>query len=147
MGKKRLMEDPGHWSDIVGMPDNWDEKNITNLINNWKKRKFTFVDKGGKRHIVTGKEWAKAAVQDARRAHAIKQNPTGLKTTGSDLGDVRVATAMPPHLEAEILEAYPTMFRDTKHLNWFMKKFPEFNVRSREYMDRYDRAELRKKRR
>jgi hypothetical protein len=111
------------------MPDEWDKKNLTTLINKWKRQKFTFEDNKGKKHIVSGSEWIKAAVADARIAHEVKSNEFAVKSKDSDM---RVSVTMPPLLQQEIIDGgYPTLFKDMKHHEWFYKNFPEFRVASK----------------
>ena len=130
MGKKQLQDKPDHWSEIVGMPDDWDKKNLTNLINKFKKTTYYFTDKDGIKKGVKGADWIKNEVKDARESHQLTgvgalKNPYGIK---SEESGARVQTAIPNALRHEIVEAYPTMFRDIKHSNWFLRKFPEFRV-------------------
>lgn len=127
---KRVADAPDHWSDIVGMPDDWDKKNLTNLINKFKKTTFYFTAKDGKKYGVKGSDWLKNEVKDAKESHQLSGigeavNPYGVKSKESDM---RVGTAMPIELWNRIQESYPTMFRDEKHFNWFIKNFPEFKV-------------------
>lgn len=127
---KRNHEKPEHWSDIVGMPDQWDKKNLTNLINKFKRQNFTFTDKTGKKHVASGAVWIKYEVADSKKSHELGgvgeiANPFGVKSKDSDM---RVATAMPNELHRLIQETYPTLFKDKKHFGWFVKNFPEFRV-------------------
>jgi hypothetical protein len=126
-------EAPDHWSQIVGMPDDWDKKNLTNLINTFKKKTFTFTDAKGVKRSTSGAAWIKYEVEDAKRSHQLDgagtiANPFGVKSKESDM---RITTAMPNELHREISESYPTIFRDKKHHSWFVKNFPEFRIASR----------------
>lgn len=123
---KRVANNPNHWSDIVGMPDAWDKKNLTALINKFKKQKFTSVIPGYKK-VVTGDTWIKMCVAQAREAHGAddKFNDYNLKSKDSDM---RAITTMPPFLQFMIAEAYPTLFKDKAHSLWFAKNFPEFRI-------------------
>lgn len=128
MGTKRNEDNPDHWSDIVGMPDDWDKQNLTKLINNFKREKFNFEGVN-----FTGAEWIKNEVADAKKAHQLGgvgevSNPFGTKIKDSE---TRIGSAVPNILWARILETYPTLFRDRKHFNWFIKNFPEFRVPGR----------------
>lgn len=130
MPKIRNDDKPEHWSDIVGMPDEWDKQNITNLINTFKVTPFTFTKDDGTTYKRTGAQWIKAEVADSKRQNQTEgvgeiSNPFGVKSKDSDM---RIGTAIPRLLWHEIQEAYPTMFRDTKHYTWFVKNFPEFRV-------------------
>lgn len=127
---KRLDETPDHWSEIVGMPDDWDKKNLTALINKFKKATWYFTDKNGVKRGVKGSDWIKNEVKDARDSHQLSGvgsvlNPYGVKSAESGM---RVQTAMPNELWQQIQLAYPTIFRDVKHYNWFLKNFPEFRI-------------------
>lgn len=130
---KKIHDKPDHWSAIVGMPDAWDKENLTNLINKFKRRKFSFEAADGTIKVVTGKQWITSEVVDARKSHQTSgvgeiTNPYGLKVKDSDM---RIGTAIPKDLWLEIEEAYPTIFRDKKHMTWFLKNFPEFRVASK----------------
>lgn len=127
---KRNAANPNHWSDIVGMPDTWDKQNITNLINTFKKTPFTFENGT----TMSGAQWIKTEIKDAKKQHqqefkaSQSDNPFGVKAKESD---TRIGTAIPNVLWDKIQEAYPTMFRDRKHFDWFIKNFPEFRVAGR----------------
>lgn len=121
-GGQKHADRPDHWSEIVGMPDDWDKQNLRNLIENFYKEKFEMV--GGK--LLTGKQWTKLEVEDARKKHdQVLKDSHGVKIENSEL---RVGTALPNLLWNRIEEAYPTMFRDKDHFNWFIENFPEFKV-------------------
>jgi len=120
---KRLQDKPEHWSDVVGMPDDWDKQNITTIIDNFCKQKYKFNGKW-----YTGQQWIVLAIRDAKRSHQQESggfNPKNIKIKDSDM---RALLAMPPPLNATIVEAYPTMFRDRKHTYWFAKNFPVFLI-------------------
>lgn len=115
------------WADIVGMPDAEDKQNLTNLINTFKSTKFTFKDGSS----VMGRDWIRAAQQGAARDHQLEtlgQNDFGVKIKDSEM---RTGAAIPNVLWAKIQEAYPTMFRDRRHHDWFMRNFPEFRIAKR----------------
>jgi hypothetical protein len=104
---------PDDWSEIVGMPDEWDERNIATLIKKYEKRFPGQI------------EWllkdSRAEVGEEKRALkfvAKEERGIGLKRSLS----------LPSALINEIKAAYPTMFRDKRHMAWFMKKFPQFVV-------------------
>lgn len=122
---KRLREGPKHWSDVVGMPDDWDKKNIQALLDKFYKRKFTVEG-----FVISGKKLIQLCVYEARKAHQLDghlavQNKYGLKSKDSDL---RVRLTLPIVLEREITEAYPAMFKDDAQHEWFYKNFPEFRI-------------------
>ncbi len=120
---KRLEKKPDHWSDIVGMPDEFDKKNIQTIINNFKRQKFNVEGA-----MITGKMFIELEVADAKRMHQAESgwNPYNMKAQETES---RAVIAMPIPLDMIIKEAYPTMFRDTKHFGWFMKHFgKEFQI-------------------
>lgn len=119
---RRLKDKPDHWSKIVGMPDEWDRKNLQTIINNFKKRKFKVEG-----IVITGKTFIELEVADARRMHGYDDtgNPENVKAVDSDS---RAVMAMPRELDSIIQEAYPTMFRDKAHFFWFIHHFPEFKI-------------------
>ena len=120
-GGRKNLDRPDHWSDIVGMPDDWDKKNLRTLIDNFYKEKFELNDK-----VITGKQWTKLEVEDARKKHG--QDVEGDHGVKIESSEMRIGTAMPNVLWTTIEAAYPTIFRDTDHLNWFIQNFPEFKV-------------------
>lgn len=124
-GGTRNLDRPDHWSDIIGMPDDWDKKNLQNLIGNFYKEKFE-IKEGT---VVTGKQWTKLEVEDARKQHQQDGKAEhGVKIKNTEM---RIGTAIPNILWKRIEEAYPTIFRDVDHLNWFITNFPEFKVAGR----------------
>ena len=63
---KRLHDNPDHWSDIVGLPDDWDKKNIEALIKKFERRKFAVEG-----HVISGKTLIDLCVAEAKRAHQL----------------------------------------------------------------------------
>ena len=125
---KRLREKPEHWSDVVGMPDDWDKKNLQALIKKFNRRRFNVEG-----HIISGKALIDLCREEAKRSHQLDgsgaiANPHGIKSKESG---ARVRMSLPIVLEREITEAYPTIFRDTQHHEWFFKNFPQFRVASK----------------
>lgn len=125
---KRLQDNPNHWSDIVGMPDDWDKKNIQALIKKFERRKF--IVEG---HTISGKTLINLCVAEAKRAHQLDgagsvRNPFGIKSKDSGAA---VKMTLPVVLEKEISEAYPTMFRDNRHHKWFFDNFGQFRIAER----------------
>lgn len=122
---QRIAENPNHWSDIVGMPDKVDLKNIRTIINNFKKQKFNIEG-----FLITGKQFIELEVADARRTHGIDDigNAHNKENIKSHDIDARAVIAMPIPLDQIIKEAYPTMFRDKAHFFWFVYHFPEFKI-------------------
>lgn len=122
---KQIRDNPNHWSDTVGAPDEWDEKNIRTLIDKFYKRKFTVEG-----HVINGKQLINLCVAEAKRAHQLDghnalKNKHGLKSKDSDM---RIRLTLPIVLEREISLAYPAMFKDDAQHEWFIKNFPEFRV-------------------
>lgn len=122
---KRLRDKPEHWSETVGMPDDWDKKNIRALLDKFYRRKFTIEGRA-----ISGKTLIQLCVAEAKRDHGLDghnalQNPFGVKSKESDL---RVRLAIPVVLESEISLAYPAMFKDDAQHEWFIKNFPEFRI-------------------
>lgn len=122
---KRIEKTPGHWSDVTGLPDSWDKKNIETLIRNFEKRKFK-VDE----FIISGKRLIELCVAESKRAHQLDGhnaifNPRGVKSKESD---ARVRLSLPIVLEQEISLAYPAMFKDDAQHEWFIKNFPQFRI-------------------
>lgn len=129
MAGRRLADKPQDWHDIVGMPDDLDLKNITALINNFKKDHFEVYGR-----VITGQQWITYEINDSREQNQLKigqssqsGNKYGMKIAETE---VRIGTAMPYVLWNAIEAAYPTMFRDKAHFSWFVKHFPEFRVAS-----------------
>lgn len=123
---KRIQDNPDHWSDIMGLPDEWDVQNLQALIGKFKKRKFSIEGK-----VITGATYIRMCVAEARHSHGMDNaftasaNPYNEKIKNSEM---RAMTTLPPELNKEILEAYPAMFRDKKYSYWFAKHFPEFKI-------------------
>lgn len=122
---RRLHETPDDWSSLAGMPDDWDKQNLTNLINNFKREKFSV-----KNRVITGKQLIVAVSATARKKQEMTTNAfnrdTGIrdKSTG-----YRVELSVPTVLLNRILQAYPVILRDDRQYAWFIKNFPEFKVR------------------
>lgn len=118
----RNAEAPDHWSQIVGMPDKWDKDNITRLIDNFKKRRFSIEGQ-----VISGKTYIEMCVAEAKISHQADAigNEYNVKSKDSDM---RALYTMPPELNTELLEAYPTFSRDQKHVLWFAKNFKEFLI-------------------
>lgn len=122
---KRIEKTPGHWSDVTGLPDSWDKKNLETLINNFSKRKFKVED-----FTISGKRLIELCVAESKRAHQLDGhnaifNPRGVKSKESD---ARVRLSLPIALEQEISLAYPAMFKDDAQHEWFIKNFPQFRI-------------------
>lgn len=122
---KRLQDNPDHWSEIAGMPDEWDRQNLAALINKFKKRKFKVEG-----FIINGATLIKMCRDEARKSHQLDgvadvRNPYNFKVKDTEM---RAVSSLPQALDKEIQLAYPTLFRNKKHFSWFIKKFPEFKI-------------------
>ena len=120
---KRLEVTPENWSEIVGMPDDWDKKNIQTIIENFMRRKFTIEGE-----VITGKIFIELEVADAKRQHQSENSTFNKYNVKVASSDARAVIAMPTVLDAIIKESYPTMFRDKNHFGWFVKNFPMFRI-------------------
>lgn len=122
MGKK-LVDKPEDWSKIVGTPDSWDKKNIEALVRTFEKTTFDIPEMGGK---ITGAQWIKSTVAEARQRHQVElNNDYGLKSKQMDM---RILTTVPRPLYMKLLEGYPTLFKDYKQHIWFAKNFSQFRI-------------------
>lgn len=112
-------------SDAVGNPDNWDKENLTRLINNFKRRKFSVEG-----FIISGATLIKMCRDEARASHNVElgENKFNVKIKDSDM---RAVTAIPQALYQELEETMPTLFREKKHFEWFIKNFKEFMIADR----------------
>lgn len=90
--------------EVIGMPDDWDKRNIQNLIKNYHRKYPSNIPTA----IKHGRE---LSGYDTRAK--LKDNVV--------LG--RHVLELPADLANEIELAYPTMFRDKDHLAWFKKNF------------------------
>lgn len=122
---KRIEKNPDHWSEVTGMPDDWDKKNIEALLAKFEKRKFKVEG-----FVISGKRLIQLCVAEAKRSHQLDganamRNPRGIKSKGID---ARIRLSLPTVLEAEISMAYPAMFKDNNQHEWFIKNFPQFRV-------------------
>lgn len=95
-------------ADIVGLPDEEDKKNILTIIKNYEKE------------------------HPGKLGHTIAEARGDFQNQGFDkakFGVVnkaaqgRVVFELPQDLAGQIEEAYPFMFRDKKHFQWFVKNF------------------------
>lgn len=120
MGKGRLNQPaPDDWTQVVGMPDNWDKQNITNIINNFAKEKFTINGK-----LYNGAQLIMATVETAKKKEdasvGVIHKDTGVRHKESGY---RVDMSIPTPLMNTILEAYPMILRDDKMYAWFKRHF------------------------
>lgn len=123
--------DNGDWAKVVGLPDSWDKKNIEALVKTFANTTFTVPigDEGSPTITMTGAQWIKDGLAEARERHQIdgnlKGNEYGLKDKQTD---TRVLCTVPKPLQMKLMQGYPTLFKDKKHLLWFVKNFPMFRV-------------------
>ena len=103
-----------NWSDVVGMPDEEDKKNLQFIINLYER-----THPGEIGQIIT---WEK---QQERENAFGGADPFLVKNQQSGL---RKVLALPPDLVGVIKESYPTLFKDRKHFSWFVRNFPMFMV-------------------
>lgn len=106
-------EGPKDWHEVVGMPDEWDKKNISIIIRKFENNPAT----RGQIAYFLGQ--ARQERQEVRELKFVKDN--------KQLNFKR-RLVMPSALLDEIKAAYPAMFRDQKQFEWFLRNFPMFNV-------------------
>lgn len=128
----RKLDENTDWSKVVGLPDEWDKKNIMALVETFSKTTFTVPttdEKDGPTITITGAQWIKEGLQEARERHQIDGNLKGNKygEKAKDM-DMRVMTSIPKPLHMKLMEGYPTILKDKKQLMWFVKNFPMFRV-------------------
>lgn len=129
MGKgTRNEEKPQDWTQVVGKLDDWDLRNMRNLINNFMKEKYTVHGK-----LMTGAQLIAVTVQTAKKK---EEASTNVFTRDSGVRDkdsgYRVDMSIPTILLERILEAYPMILRDDRMYAWFCKHFGKlFAVRDR----------------
>lgn len=108
MAKQKNYDEKPELGDIVGLPDDWDKKNITNLIRNFET---AFPGAIKENQIAAKAEYEKTRAASNKYGELIKSSGT------------RHIMTLPNALVREIEEAYPLMFRDKNHFEWFVKNF------------------------
>jgi hypothetical protein len=103
------------WSEIVGMPDAFDKKNIQSLI-----RAYEATFPGKIKHIVDEERR-----EEHEQGHGGTFDPYLMKNKASEMRKVIV---MPAELVQELKTGYPTIFTDKNHFAWFVRNFPQFRV-------------------
>lgn len=103
----------------VGLPDEADIKNIEIIIRNYNIARPGEIDSYVKH--------AKSEQKDLK----FETGSNSKAFTESGQIQYRRALTLPIGLMRQIEEAYPLMFSNKKHLHWFMKKFPMFNIAKR----------------
>jgi hypothetical protein len=113
-------------------PDEWDEKNIRNLITMWNKAhprgKYQYLqDSQDERktyieylNIYDHVEYMRSVVKRDRKLTAVIDK--GKKDA------ITLSASLPPSFASELRKAYPTLLTDKKQTAWFLRKFPEFNL-------------------
>ena len=96
-------EKPG-MKDVVGMPDDWDKRNIQTIINNYHSKHPQDIP----RAIAQGRELAGMGPNARPKENKVMGTPV---------------LELPAELHLTIEAAYPTMFRAKDHLAWFKKNF------------------------
>lgn len=127
---KSLVNEGTDWSSIVGNLDEWDKKNIQSLVDTFSKTTFTIPGDDGEPTItITGAQWIKQGLIEARERHQIDGNLKGnnFALKSKDM-DMRVMCTVPKPLQMKLMEGYPTLFKDKKHLLWFVENFKMFRI-------------------
>lgn len=109
------MKNKSNWSEVVGMPDAFDKKNIMTLIQTYEQ---TFP---GKIKYLVEEEKR----EEREQGHGGTFDPYLMKNKGSEMRKVIV---MPAELVQELKTGYPTLFSDRTHFQWFVTNFPMFRV-------------------
>lgn len=102
------------WSNVVGMPDDQDRKQLRLIIDIYER-----THPGEIARVVA---WERLQEQENGFGGA---DPFLVKNKQSDL---RKVLAMPPDLVGAIKEGFPSLFKDRKHFSWFVRNFPQFRV-------------------
>lgn len=119
---RRLYDKPEDWTSVVGMPDDWDKQNLTNLINNFMKEKFILEGR-----VYSGAQLIAATVQTAKKKEELSTNvfnrDSGVRDKASGY---KVDMSIPTPLMERILEAYPMILRDDRMYAWFSRHFMRY---------------------
>lgn len=103
--------------DAIGMPDDEDKQNIRRIINRYEKKHPGEM---------------KTLIEYAQAHSAAFDNEFGLVSgkggTGVSSNGVRYLMELPPGLHAKLEMYLPTLFREKKHFQWFVKNFPELLI-------------------
>lgn len=94
-------------SDVVGMPDDEDKKNIQKIIDDYERD-----NPGDIQELI-----------DYGKAHA----KSDFNLVG-ETSNRRYILELPPKLHAKLEEYIPTIFRDQKHFAWFCKNFKQLTI-------------------
>jgi hypothetical protein len=111
-------------------PDEYDEKNIRNLIEMWNKvhprGKYQYLqDPGDPKKIYI--EYLNIYDHIEYMRSVVKQDRV-IKTASKKGDPIRLATSLPPAFAAQLRKGYPTLLTDKKQTEWFLRKFPELKL-------------------
>lgn len=116
--------DIGSKSDLQGLRlDDWDKKNLENMIKLFKSCPFTFTKTDKTKFTWTGKQWINWCIKDARKG--IDNN----QSTKKNEFNIKKSLSLPPPLMTMLKEAYPAILSDPIQFNTFLKWFPELDLR------------------
>jgi|DEB19_MinimDraft_3_1074340.scaffolds.fasta_scaffold90510_2 hypothetical protein len=104
--------------DAIGMPDEWDKRNIQRLINNFEQRY-----PGLNAQSVAAARWEYDNVVDR-----LKVGDFNVKSKQLEM---RHLVTMHPQFAKELEVSYPGIFRFKEHTIWFAKNFEKFRVAKR----------------
>ena len=104
--------------DAIGMPDDWDKRNIQRLINNFEQR-----HPGLNAQSVASARWEYDNVVDR-----LKVGDFNIKSKQLEM---RHLVTMHPLFAKELEASYPGIFRFKEHTVWFAKNFEKFRVAKR----------------
>lgn len=105
---------PKDLSDVVGLPDKEDKRNILTLIKNYE-----IANPGQLKHTL-----------DSARNDMKSQGDAKYGVVSEQAGR-RLVFELPEGLILEIEKAYPLMFRDKNHFRWFVKNFKPLMIPDR----------------
>lgn len=118
--------DTGSKSDLKGLTlDEWDKKNLENMLKLFKSCPFTFTRANGTKFTWTGRQWINWCIKDARKSI---DNTAEQKSWKKNEMDIRKSLSLPPPLMTMLKEAYPALLSDSVQFNTFLKWFPELRL-------------------
>lgn len=106
----------------VGMPDDIDKENIRRMILRFEKKHPGFIGHAreeARKDLVQNKGWEALDYGEIE-----KKGGKGITSTTNRT----LVFELPEELMNKIEQAYPTMFRDRSHFQWFVKNFRELMV-------------------
>lgn len=113
---RKAIKDKGHaktLGDAIGLPDDVDKERIRRLVLQYERKHPGYIQN---------------AIDEAKAQHAL------LGDRAVKFGEVnkgaggRLLFELPEPLHKKISDAYPLMFSDKKHFQWFCKNFKELLV-------------------